>query len=185
MSTTDFRLNRASLSQFAQNENAIYPATVYQPIGPRQPLITEATTLSVLQLRQARDSYLLVDTDTGGAYTLTVGTDDTPAVAKDLQSVLGLQGTGDQCVLRFVCGNIMFRHDVLLNSASGAGTNVQVTLRGATVAANTLRLFDDTNGASTNSFGTVAMVEVTAENVSDSNAVIVFDIVLPAMPPDP
>jgi hypothetical protein len=183
MATNNFRLNGTTLSQFAETQADIYPVTLYQPIGPRQGLVSGATTLSDAQLRQARDTYLLVDTSNGGQYTLTVGTDDSPAAAKELQTTLGLVGNGDQCVLRFACGNADFITDILLhNSASSSpGTNVQVQLRGSTTAASNLILFNSGDGGAGKAIGNEAFVEVTAENVSEDSAVIVFNIVNPVV----
>jgi hypothetical protein len=174
------------MSQFAEDQSVLRPETIYQPIGPREPVITmidEAHTLTDAELRQARDTVLFSPGD--GEYNLQVGNADSTAEAARLQGVLGLANTGDQCVLKFYPGNSTQLTDntILYNAVGDTGTYVKIRYYGTfDLGADGMYLFSRTDAGSDASIGALALVEVTAESVTPDAESIVFDIVCAAIP---
>lgn len=177
MSNIDFQVQEASLSQFAELQEALLSS------GPREAVVSATAILNASQLRQARDSILFVDCD--AATELRLALSDNNAAAADLQGILGLDNLDDACLLTFACASAAFDNDVDLVNFEGSATsaNVQVFLRGADASGNTA-LFDSTTGSSADvPVGAIAMVEVRAINVTVGSEQIRFDVLVPGLAP--
>jgi hypothetical protein len=167
-SNIQFQRQSAQLSQFAQLDEQVFS-------GPLEAVVTAAVTLNAPQIRQARDNVLLV-TPGVSSFDLSVGA-DTPGNAADLQNILGLVNAGDQCILRFAVANSNdIAADVNLVNDDGSYDYVKLQLRGSAADASAVIL--DTTETTANS--PLALVLVTADNVTVGSEVITFNVVLPA-----
>jgi hypothetical protein len=173
--TTNFQIDNNNISQFIISQQEVYPGGIYTPVGVREPRISGGSTITNAQLRQARDSVLFVATD--ATYNIQIGTADSPEVAAELQSALGLVNAGDQCLLHFASYTLNPVEPVNISNVDNPqiGTYVKVALRGTDIGQSSIFKNENTGQRSV---GSQAIIEVTAENVTPGAEVITFDSIL-------